>query len=184
MSDFVNAGWATEGFARPSKDKLAVVFHRMQFKDEFQSRQQNRPVYREKIMITKIPADQYNRPTRPMRETDKDEFPAEWAQFERTGESRVLGFSIEHWHALNDTQKAEFKAMNLQTVEQIAGLSDGFCQGKMGLADLRKKAQVFLEAGKDAELVAQMKAENDKIRAEMAEMKAMLEAVTTPAGKK
>ncbi len=185
---FKNAGWATEVFAKPSTSKLAVFFHRKQFPNRFESERQNRPVFIEKIMITKIPADPNLRVTRPIRSRDKQEFAEEWAAFERTNESRVLGTPIEMWHAISDTQKAEFKAAGITTIEQVANMPDSMAQKYMGGSQLRQKAQVFIESGKDAELVAKIKAEAnaeiETLKTQMAEMKAMLEAATAPAGKK
>ena len=184
---FTEAGWATESWQKPAQGKLAVFFHREQKKHEANSTKQGRPVYVEKIMITKIPADQNLRVTRPIRESDKDEFPVEWARFERTGESRVLGTPIEHWHGISDTQKAEFKAAGIHTVEQLANAPDAFMQKWMGGSDIRRKAQVFVESGKDAELVAKIKAESEaKITAletKMAEMMAQMEQLTAPKAK-
>jgi hypothetical protein len=161
-----------------------VFFHRQQVKDNFQSEQQQRPVFKEKIFITKIPADQYLRVTRPMRREDKEEFAEAWAHFERTGESRVLGTPIDMWHVITETQKAEFKAVGIQTIEQIANANDQFLQKWMNGSELRAKARVFVESGKDAEFVAKIKAEAnaevEKLRAEMAEMKAMLQAQAAP----
>lgn len=190
MSEFTTASWATEGFAKPNASKLAVFFHREQVLNEYESAEerQNRPVYVEKIFITKIPADPNLRVTRPIRPTDKKEFAAEWAHFEKTGESKVLGTPIEMWHAISATQKAEFKAAGIYTIEQFANMSDAMLQKYMGGIDLRQKARVFIESGKDAELVAKIKAEAnaeiETLKAQMAEMKAMLESATAPAGKK
>lgn len=184
---FQEAGWATESWQKPTQGKLAVFFHREQVRNEFKSKEQGRPVFVEKIMITKIPADQNLRVTRPMRESDKYEFETEWIHFERTGESRVLGTPIEHWHAISDTQKAEFKAAGLHTVEQLANAPDSLIQKWMGGSDFRRKAQVFVESGKDAELVARIKSESEAkitaLEAKMAEMMTQMEQMTAPKAK-
>lgn len=184
---FVEAGWATESWQKPTQGKLAVIFHREQVPHPFKSAEQGRPVFVEKIMITKIPADQHLRVTRPMRESDKYEFEAEWAHFQRTGESRVLGTPIKHWHAISDTLKKEFEASGIQTVEQLAQAPDSFIQKWMGGSDLRRKAQVFVESGKDAELVAKIKAESEQkvnaLEAKLAELTAQVEQLTAPKGK-
>jgi hypothetical protein len=187
MSDFATAGWATESW-KPNTSKLAVFFHRVQKKNEFQSEKQGRPVFMEEINIVKIPADQFLRIDRKATKEDLEEFRAEYEHFLKTGESRVLGTPIEMWHAVSEIQKAEFKAVGIQTIEQVANLTDAALQKWMGGAELRQKARVFIESGKDAELVAKIKAEAnaeiEAMKAQMAEMRAMLEAATAPAGKK
>ncbi len=187
-TEFKHAGWATEGFGRPSPSKLAVLFRRVQEKNNFKSTAQGRPVFEEKIYITKIPADQFLKIDREATAADFEEFRAEYDQFIKTGESRVLGTPLDMWHAITETQRAEFKAAGLVTIEQVANMSDAMLQRYMGGGDLRQKARVFVESGKDAEFVAKIKAEAnaeiEALKAQMAEMKAMLEAATAPAGKR
>jgi len=173
------------GMPAPSSSKLAVMFQVRPVKNNFKSEQAGRDIFEEKIFIIKIPSDaQYNRPERPMRESDKFEYPEEWAAFERTGQSRIIGIPIEHWPQLSMTQKAEFKAMHIHTVEQFAALPDSVVQKIMGGMELRLKAIAYVETGKDAEFIvklkAEAKAENDALRSELAELRAMIEGQTAP----
>lgn len=184
-SGFSQAGWANESFHNDNSGRLIVLFHPFQKLMELKSKNAGRPIYEERIFITKIvPGDKGHVIDRPMREEDKLEFPIEWARWEQTRENKVVGFPIENWPALSDTQKLEFKGMKIQTVEQFANLSDGIVQGIMGGSDLRKKARVFVESGKDAEIIGQIRAEAEAresaLKAEMAEMRAMLEKLTAP----
>ena len=179
------AYWADPAF-KPVSGKTVVFFRAVQHPDKYQSDLQKRPVFREKIHIVKITADVKLRIDRPVRETEKEEFALEWAQWEKTRESRVLGTSVESAPFLSDTQKEEFRAMKIFTVEQLAGLPDITLQKIMGGYDLRKKAQLFIESGKDAEIIGQIRAESqlqiDALKAELAEMRQMMESATRPAG--
>ena len=183
-AEFASAGWANDSL-RPEIGRVRVMFHAVQKKMEKASADAGTPIFKEVIHITKIPADQFLRIDRPLRETDKEEFAAEWENWQKTRENRIIGLPIEHWPSISDTQKAEFRAMNIVTVEQFAGLPDGFGQRIQGFHDLRRKALAFVESGKDAELLAKAKAEADereaRLKAEIAELRAMIEERTAPA---
>ncbi len=177
-TEFEQASWATDAF-RPVNGKTAVMFRAVQKKDNFQTTQQGRPVFREVIHIVKIPADQMLRIDQPVTEADKEEYPAEWARYMATKETRVLGTPIENWHAITDTQKAEFKAMGVHTIEQFASLPDSWGIKMMGFDRWRQMARTFVESGKDAELVSRIRKEADDKAAEMQaqidELKALIE---------
>lgn len=160
--------------------KLVILFHTVQKKNEYKSTLENRPVFEERIHITKIvPGDNKLVIDRPLREVDKQEFAMEWTHWERTRENRMPGIPIEHWHSINDTQKAEFKALKIYTVEQFANLPDSAAEKIMGFYELRQKAKVFLEAGKDAELIARIKKDSEekvnKLEAQLMQMMAEME---------
>ncbi len=178
-TEFQEASWATDAY-RPVNGKTVVMFRPVQKKDNFQTAQQGRPIFKEVIHIVKIPADQMLRIDQPVTELDKEEYPAEWARFQATRETRVLGTPIENWNSITDTQKAEFKAMGVQTIEQFSGLPDSWGQKMMGFDRWRQLARAFVESGKDTELVSRIRKEADDKAAEMQaqidELKAMIEA--------
>ena len=170
------ADWTGEGF-KPQVGKTVVVFRAVQKKMEKASVDAGRPIFKEVIHIRKITSDRYLEIDRPVRDEDKVEYPQEWAQWERTRESRVLGTPIDTWPQLNDTQKAEFKAMKIYTVEQMAGLPDASCN-MMGMKDLRDKAKVYLEMGRDAELLGKVRSEYElKIAEQDAKIAALMAAM-------
>lgn len=185
--EFIEAGWATDAWQKPQTGKTVVMFRKVATQNAFKSEEQKRPVFDEKIHIVKIPADQFLRIDRPVRPEDKVEYAAEWAAWERSQETKPLGIGIDYAHFLTDTQKAEFKAMGVLTIEQLAELPDIQAQKIMGAKTLIQKAQVFLAAGRDAELVAKLKSEHASelasLKAQMDELKAMLEEATKPKGK-
>ena len=161
MSDAVEIGetaeWATSAFKRDNRGKLVVLFHEVQVYHEFLSKQENRPRYVTKTFIKKIvPADNMVI-DRPIRETDKEEFAEQWEHYQRTKENKIPGIPIEHWHSITDSQKEEFKALKIFTVEQFANLPDSAASKIMGFYEIRQKAKVFIEAGKDAELMGQLR---------------------------
>lgn len=179
------AHWADESFSDKQKGRTAVTFHNVQKKDEYQSKLQERPVFKEVTHIVKIlPGDQSLVYDQPVTEKDKEMYPDEWARWERTKENRIPGTPLDMWPAIGDTQKAEFKAMNIRTVEEFANLPDSVAIKIMGFNALRDKARAFIASGKDAELIGRIRAESDAkvagLEAKMKEMEAMLERLTQP----
>lgn len=175
------AGWRNESFGEDKTGKLAVFFHAVQVKQNFRSTAEKRPIFAERIFIKKlVPGDARLVIDRPMRESDKDEFPVEWARWELKKTNLVQGTPLDAWPVLSDTQKAELRALNIFTVDQMAGLSDVAGGQIMGFHDLRTKARAFVMAAKDSEQFDKIReamtnqlAERD---AEMAALKAQMAA--------
>lgn len=162
-----------------------ILFYKRQKKMNKASAEAGRPIFKEVTHIKKIvPGQNGHVIDREIRESDKEEFPVEWARWEQTQQNTVPGIPIDHWFAISETQKAEFKAMNIQTVEQFAGLSDANGQKIQGFNELRRKAQAFVEGQKDAELIAKVKMDAQTreaaLQAQIDELRALVEAKTDP----
>lgn len=189
MEEFSTAGWADGNFKSNNTGQLIVLFHPFQKFMQKESELRGRPVHKEVVYITKIvPGDKGHVIDRPMREQDMAEFPHQWAAYQNKLQNKIIGIPIEHWPALSDTQKADFKHMNIQTIEQFAQLSDGIGAKIMGFNDLRAKALAYIEAGKNDQLLADVKAgyearaiEQDK---QISELRAMLEKLSDKDAKK
>ena len=80
--------------------------------------------------------------------------------------------------AVSDTQKAEFKSLNIFTIDQFANLPDVAGDKIMGFNDLRSKARAFIMAAQDSQMMDKIRAEMDKKleaqEAELAELRAMI----------
>lgn len=166
---------------------MTVFFKAVQKPNKFLSQQQKRPVFEEKFHIVKmVPGDKDLVIDRPLREErdgqlgDRELFPDAWQRFLRNRENKIPGMPIEMWHSINDTQKAEFRAMNIFTIEQFANLPDAMAGKIMGFHELRKKALVFVDSGKDAEARAEADRKNAALEARLKEMEAMIEQLTRP----
>lgn len=180
------AGWRNEAFGEDQRGKMLVFFHTQQVKQNFESQKQKRPVFKEKIFITKlVPGDNRLKIDRPLRETDLEEFPVEWARFEQKKAALVVGTPIEAWSILSDTQKAELRALNIFTIDQFANLPDSAGEKIMGFNDMRDKARAFLKGAESSALLDQVRAEADATKQaqdrEMAELRAQIAALTKPA---
>ena len=177
------AGWTDESFMESNRGKMAVFFHAVQVQNNFLTVQEKRPIFQERIFLKKlVPGDNTLTIDRPMREQDIEDYPVEWARFEQKKEATVAGTPIEVWNAISETQKAEFKALNIFTIDQFAQLADIAGNKIMGFNDLREKARAFIAASQDSQMFDKIRAETDKkLQAqdvEMAELRAMIAELT------
>jgi hypothetical protein len=177
------AGWTDESFMESNRGKMAVFFHAVQVQNNFLTAQEKRPIFQERIFLKKlVPGDNTLTIDRPMRDQDIEDYPVEWARFEQKKEATVAGTPIEVWTAISETQKAEFKALNIFTIDQFAQLADIVGNKIMGFNDLREKARTFIAASQDSQMFDKIRAETDKkLQAqdvEMAELRAMIAELT------
>ena len=173
------AGWTNDNFMEDNRGKMAVFFHAVQVRNNFKSDAEKRPIFEERIFIKKlVPGDSTLIVDRPMREQDMEDFPIEWARFEQKKEQKVAGTPIDAWSAVSETQKAEFKALNIFTIDQFANLPDVAGNKILGFNDLRSKARTFIMAAQDSQMMDKIRAEMDKKleaqEAELAELRAMI----------
>lgn len=142
--------------------------------NEFRSKETGKPEYDLIDFIKKCnPGDPTNVIERPARDEDKDEFPGQWAAYQRRTSYRPeSGTPIEDWPRLDVATVAKLKALEFHTVEQLAECSDQQCQRiGMGCYDLRTKASAYIAAAKDSSL-AQRQAEEITLRnQEIADLK-------------
>lgn len=176
MSEAVWENQTVESDPRPKAGGAVIVFYARQIRNEYESTKQQRPVFREVIFCKIITGGDnlmvWDQPVRPI---DKQTYAEQWERWERTRENVIPGTPIDAWHAITATQKAEFRALNIFTVEQFANLTDASANKIMGFYDLRRKAQVFLEAGRDAELMARIRAEaEEKLQGQQAQINALM----------
>ena len=181
-----DANWTNDSFMEDNRGKMAVFFHTVQVQNNFKTMTEKRPIFEEKIFLKKlVPGDSTLVVDRPMREQDIDEFPIEWARFEQKKEQKVSGTPIDVWSAISETQKAEFKALHIFTIDQFAQLADSVGNKIMGFNDLRDKARAFIAAAKDTAVFDKIRAETDaKLAQQEEEMAQLRELVNQLSAKK
>jgi len=178
-----DANWTNESFMEDNRGKMAVFFHAVQVQNNFKTMTEKRPIFEEKVFLKKlVPGDSTLVVDRPMREQDVEEYPIEWARFEQKKEQRVSGTPIDVWSVLSETQKAEFKALHIFTIDQFAQLADSVGNKIMGFNDLRDKARAFIAAAKDSAVFDKIRAETDAKLAqqevEMAQLRVLVEKLS------
>lgn len=164
-----NDTWSKDG------KKCYAIFRHDTVKDAAASEKAGRPIFKPVVLIEKIiPGDPLNKPVRPMRESDKEEYPQEWARFEAKAEQQLPGTPLGAVTWLTLTQVAEYRALNIHTVEQLAELPDSVASRIMGFNVIRDKARTFLRASADAGLMAKME---NEAREREAKEKALLDQI-------
>lgn len=127
--------------------KLNVYFYNSFIKDEAKSTTEGRFIAQD-VPFIKIfmPGDRTNIIDRPIRDSDKLRFPAQWSRFKNAQEQRADGTPLAEWPLVTRGQVEELKYLGFTTVEQIATASDNIPY--MGLQGLKQKAQLFIEVAK------------------------------------
>jgi hypothetical protein len=181
-----DANWTNDSFMEDNRGKMAVFFHTVQVQNNFKTMTEKRPIFEEKVFLKKlVPGDSTLVVDRPMREQDVEDYPIEWARFEQKKEQRVSGTPIDVWSAISETQKAEFKALHIFTIDQFAQLADSVGNKIMGFNDLRDKARSFIAAAKDSAVFDKIRAETDaKLAQQEEEMAQLRELVNQLSAKK
>jgi hypothetical protein len=157
---------ALESDTQNPRSGLYVEFFPGKRYNEFRSKESGKPEFDLVPMIKKCnPGDPTNIIERPARDDDKDEWPGQWAAYERRTSYRPeSGTPVEDWPRLDVATVAKLKALEFHTVEQLAECSDQQCQRiGMGCYELRTKAAAYIAAAKDSSL-AQKQAEDLMLR--------------------
>lgn len=143
------------------KHKPFVSFFDHAVEDQELSKESGRPRFVERVYIQKIPSapDLARRDifTRAMVESDKDEFPDEWAHYlDRKGSMDNLRPPIEAIPGMSLAQAAELKALGIDNCQQLVEYAEGLDE----LEPLRATAQQIMRIS-DA-----LRKERDDIRTE------------------
>ena len=114
----------------------------------------------------------------------KQRFPFDYQRFIAKSGDAVVGTPIELMPGLSVSQKAEFRAMNIRTVEDLAEIPD--TTRVLGVHELKRKAKAYLDVSRDeaiatkaAETNAQLKKQELELAQSKAELAAMKEQVAT-----
>jgi hypothetical protein len=126
------------------------------------------------IRVT-IPGDTNNIIEHKAGKEDQAKYPKAWEMFQRGESGGHSGTPLEQWPQITRSQVKEAKYFECHTVEQMSNLSDAHCQKLgMGFSELRNKAKAYLAAAAGTANSTAQAAENDRMRAELADMKAQL----------
>ena len=139
----------------------------------YASEQAGHPIFEDVDMVEiGIPGDMTNIIVREATERDKAAFASLFAQYKQGLEPSIEGTPVETWPRLTRAQAANYKALNFQTVEQIAEMSDtSASKVGMGAQADRTAAKAFLKLAKDAALAQQQALTIERQDAEMADLK-------------
>ena len=201
---------AIDSDVQDADSRLAVKFYKRAVKQEYESLEAGRPIYKDfdfvRIMVA---GDNLTEIDTYAQESHKQRFPRQWLQYQASQDSssEIHGTPVEQWPLISQSQAQELRAIKFLTVESIANASDlqlqriGMIAG-MSPHAFRDKAKSFLnlatesaEASKRAEEINQIKQElaqkemeNAKIKAEtdakLAQMQEQMAAILAAVGEK
>ena len=161
---------------------LYVEFYEDALEIPFKSQQEGRPVYEQREFIRIIvPGDQTNIIDRPCNDQDRQDFPRQYARFQKGQGAVIDGTPLTQWPPVNKSQVKECEYHDIRSVEQLAAASDSVCMRMgMGYTELRNKAKAWLAAAKDASIVTQMSALNDQMKGEIEALKQQIAQLAAP----
>lgn len=171
-------------------------FYNGHIPDEVASQKEGRPIYRDKVMIRirwagdskkefHAPAD--DRGDRPVRnKEDNTRFYPKWKDhpdFKPAYDAFIAGQAfaangtpIAELPFLTEARRAELKAINIFTAEQLVAV-DPMTKLGSGLSDLRRQAQTYLDRARGAAVDAQYAAREKAMQDELADLRQKLDAL-------
>jgi hypothetical protein len=171
----------------PGDEKLYVAFSTEAMESPIKTKETGRPVFDDVEMIEiRIPGDDKTIIKNQVSDEYRERFPDEYAAFKSSTTLATTGTPLEHWAALTKSQVASLKFSHIQTVEDVASISDAnLTQLGMGGNELRTKAKAFVAAATDTAFVEKQAAELNEVKAQMKAMQEefarQLAAATAPA---
>lgn len=173
MSDIRNGEFTrSNGFSQVA-DPCRPVFEEVAVQSgEIDGRKTYKMVERVKILM---PGNGLSIPVVNVTDEHRERWPREYAAFKQGLEPDLNGTPLEEWAILNKAQVLELKAMNIRTIEDVAGLPDTAVQriGRGGYA-LRERAQAFMDEAKEQAILTRVTKENEDMREDIAAMRAQL----------
>lgn len=161
--------------AVPDTTGLGVRFYQDVRHNEFQSKEQGRPIFEEVTMVhIVLPGNNLFDVKEVVRDDHKRRFPLQWAAFQNSHDGKdpmMIGTPIEQWPLIGRAQAEELKGMKFFTVESVANASDatlarmGMAAGMAGHA-LRERAVRFLEVARNSSAVDKQAEEIERLRSE------------------
>ena len=164
-----DGGYATVGASQTGNDGTMATFYYRQKQDMAASEREGRPIFKDVPYVEiRLPGQKNSVVDRAVLDPDKQRWPEAWARFEQRQTGMVGGTPLEEWPYLTRSRVAELHAMDVHSVEQLAGLPEANAQrlGPDGW-DLKKRATQFLQPGDQtiAELRSEKKALEDRVAA-------------------
>jgi hypothetical protein len=113
----------------------------------------------------------------------KNRFAKQWMQYSKGLAQTVSGTPLSQVSWLTAGQIAEMKAVNIHSVEQLAGMTDNVAAKFMNHHALKQQAQAFLDQAAGNAPLLKMQAELGQRDSKIAELMAAVEALQKKAEK-
>lgn len=160
-------------------DRVYAEFFLHPKRNRLKSEKQGRDIFEDvpyiKIMI---PGDKDNIVERPVRDSDKQRFPKQWAAFQNSETQTQEGTPLTEWAGISRSIVEELKFFGVRTVEALAHMPDSQGQNFMGFNTLKQKAKAYLEDSKLMVPIANLNSENAELKQQLAELQAQMAALS------
>lgn len=152
----------------PPKAVIRPRFYVEAMHNAFKSDTAGHAVYDDVEMVEMIiPGDQRTTVVERVKAAHKERWPNEYRAFKEDREAPLEGTPLEAWTYLTPAQVATFKAINLRTVEDIAGCSDGHLNNLgLGGRDVRERARQFIKTQEGAAPLAELQTKVERLEAQ------------------
>lgn len=138
--------------------RLLVQFNYHPHLDQAASTAEGRPIYKDRVyVLILVPGDKDSIVHRPAYETDFRRFPEQYKAFKNKDSEAIVGTPLKlvpSW--LTASQVRELEYFNVRTVEHLATVNDNLAPNFHGLQALKRQAQEFVRAAKEAAPMAEM----------------------------
>ena len=169
----------THAFRETARDRAIPCFYMRERQNGRRSREEGRPIF-DLVEYVQIITPGQSRSTvdRKVEAGDKARWPERYRAFVARRDRRDRGTALEHWPRLNRAEVAELRALEITTVEQVAGLDDrGLERLGRGAPELRAHARQFLKPQDEAE--TELRREIERLKAELAARSAEVKTLRT-----
>lgn len=181
-SAFVTFGPFGQVDYAPHNKGITPIFFIESVIDPAASEKAGRAIYRdmERVRI-QIAGDQFSAAVHPVGVaiwgTDKaeDRFPEAYERWKRKGNMVVNGTPLSKWPLATPSFIKEMEFINVFSVDDLASIADVHLDRIADGRQWRDRALAWLKSAKDGAAAAKYAAENERMREEMAELRAMVD---------
>jgi len=168
-----------------NRENLILRFFKQAVPNGLKSREAGRPIFDQVDFVSIIVPGSRDERIRKVDAEIRQRFGPQYEHWRQTQEQPIDGTPLDQVPWLNVAQVAEMLALNIRTLEQLAGLSDTAVQHmRMGGMDLRKKAIAYIETAKgSADLtryvsrISELERENARLQDTVTAVNARYEAL-------
>jgi len=158
----------------PGERTVGVIprFYLDKVQNNFRSEQEGRAVFDDVEFVEIIvPGDSRSIVQERVKAEHKERWPNAYSAFKKGLEPATDGYPIEQWPPMTSAQVANYKAMHISTVEQLAELSDGVLMNLgLGGRQIRERAKAWLDERAGGQALERAMAEAERATAERADL--------------
>lgn len=129
--------------------RTVAIFSKEAILNEVRSKEAGTPIYESKDFIKIFHPGEKDCLFRPVSALDKRRFPQQWMAYSANQEQVADGTPLQHLFPGSPEVVANLRAIHIQTVQQLAAVTDQSMGNIPFGHDLRKKAQDYMDRSKD-----------------------------------